>query len=136
MRQMPHQSMVLKNALQALVSFQRPQIAFVLWTRAILMLFEKLTRACFIQIALETILLPMLITKTSKGATLYISYQNQDAFFPMAIILCCSVVQGRPEPRGQRGQLLPLPKGNRLTLPFFTRTALRNLCVINMKWNL
>ena len=35
-------------------------IIFVLWTRAILMLFEKFTRASFIQIALETILIPTL----------------------------------------------------------------------------
>jgi hypothetical protein len=40
------------------------QIALVLWTRAILIVFEKLTRACFSQIALETILLPKLNRKT------------------------------------------------------------------------
>ena len=40
------------------------QIALVLWTRAILNVFQKLTRACFSQIALETILLPMLMTNT------------------------------------------------------------------------
>ncbi len=37
------------------------QIALVLGTRAILNVFQKLTRACFSQIALETILLPILI---------------------------------------------------------------------------
>jgi hypothetical protein len=37
----------------------RPQIALVLWTCAILNLFEKLTRAFIFQIALETILLPV-----------------------------------------------------------------------------
>ena len=37
------------------------QIALVLRTRAILNAFQKLTRACFSQIALETILLPILI---------------------------------------------------------------------------
>ena len=41
--------------------FQRLQIALVLRTRAILIVFEKLTRACFFQIALETILLPIQI---------------------------------------------------------------------------
>ena len=35
-------------------------IILVLRTRAILMPFEKFTRACFIQIALETILIPTL----------------------------------------------------------------------------
>ncbi len=39
--------------------FQRLQIALVLRTRAILVVFEKLTRACFFQIARETILLPI-----------------------------------------------------------------------------
>ncbi len=32
-------------------------------TRAILIVFEKLTRACFFQIALETILLPIQILR-------------------------------------------------------------------------
>ena len=41
--------------------FKNAQIALVLRTRAILYVFEKLTRACFSQIALETILLPILI---------------------------------------------------------------------------
>jgi hypothetical protein len=40
--------------------FQRLQIALVLWTRAILIVFEKHTRACFFQIAFETI--PIQIT--------------------------------------------------------------------------
>ena len=35
--------------------FQRLQISLVLRTHAILIVFEKLTRACFFQIALETI---------------------------------------------------------------------------------
>ena len=39
--------------------FKNAQIALVLRTRAILYVFEKLTRACFSQIALETILLPI-----------------------------------------------------------------------------
>ena len=43
----------------ALMSFSKTQIELVL--RAILYVFEKLTRACFSQIALETILLPILI---------------------------------------------------------------------------
>ena len=38
---------------------RKHQIALVLRTRAILVVFEKLTRACFFQIALETILLPI-----------------------------------------------------------------------------
>ncbi len=41
--------------------FKNAQIALALWTRAILNIFEKLTRACFSQIALETILLPIQI---------------------------------------------------------------------------
>ena len=45
----------------ALMSFSKTQIELVLRTRAILYVFEKLTRACFSQIALETILLPILI---------------------------------------------------------------------------
>ena len=44
----------------ALMSFSKTQIELVLRTRAILYVFEKLTRACFSQIALETILLPIL----------------------------------------------------------------------------
>ena len=40
------------------------QIALVLRTRAILNAFQKLTRACFSQIALETILLPIQIKAT------------------------------------------------------------------------
>jgi hypothetical protein len=44
---------------QTLVSFSKTSnIALVLHTRVILMFFEKLTCACFIQIALETFLLP------------------------------------------------------------------------------
>jgi hypothetical protein len=39
------------------VSFQRPQITYCFEV------FEKLTRACFIQIALETMLLPFLYEK-------------------------------------------------------------------------
>ena len=53
----------------ALMSFSKTQIELVLRTRAILYVFEKLTRACFSQIALETILLPiqiMLIIYTSN----------------------------------------------------------------------
>ena len=45
----------------ALMSFSKTQIELVLRTRAILYVFEKLTRACFSQIALETILLPIQI---------------------------------------------------------------------------
>ena len=45
----------------ALMSFSKTQIELVLRTRAILYIFEKLTRACFSQIALETILLPIQI---------------------------------------------------------------------------
>ena len=45
----------------ALMSFSKTQIELVLRTRAILYVFEKLTRACFSQIALETILLRILI---------------------------------------------------------------------------
>ena len=48
----------------ALMSFSKTQIELVLRTRAILYVFEKLTRACFSQIALETILLPILINIT------------------------------------------------------------------------
>ena len=48
----------------ALMSFSKTQIELVLRTRAILYVFEKLTRACFSQIALETILLPILIIYT------------------------------------------------------------------------
>ena len=42
--------------------FQRLQIALVFRTRAILIVFEKLSRACFFEIALETILLPIQTT--------------------------------------------------------------------------
>ena len=42
--------------------FKNAQIALVLWTCAILYVFEKLTHASFSQIALKTILLPILIT--------------------------------------------------------------------------
>ncbi len=52
--------------------FQRLQIALVLWTRAILIVFEKLTRACFFQIALETILLPIQIAQIC-----YIQYTHR-----------------------------------------------------------
>ena len=45
----------------ALMSFSKTQIELVLRTRAILYVFQKLTRAYFSQIALETILLPLLI---------------------------------------------------------------------------
>ena len=41
--------------------FKNAQITLVLCTRAILHIFDKLTRACFSKIALETILLPILI---------------------------------------------------------------------------
>ncbi len=45
-----------------LVSFsKRLQIAVILRTCGILMVFEKLTRACFLQIPLGTILLPIQI---------------------------------------------------------------------------
>ena len=44
--------------------FKSEQIALVLRTHAILYIFEKLTRACFSQIALETILLPILTRKS------------------------------------------------------------------------
>ena len=37
------------------------KIVFVLRSRAILIVFEKLTRACFFQIALEIMLLPIQI---------------------------------------------------------------------------
>ena len=46
---------------RALMSFSKTQIELVLRTRAILYVFEKLTCACFSQIALETILLPIQI---------------------------------------------------------------------------
>ena len=51
----------------ALMSFSKTQIELVLRTRAILYVFEKLTRACFSQIALETILLPILILLKTTG---------------------------------------------------------------------
>ena len=44
------------------MKFKNAQIALVLRTCAILYVFQKLTRACFSQIVLETILLPILIT--------------------------------------------------------------------------
>ena len=53
----------------ALMSFSKTQIELVLRTRAILYVFEKLTRACFSQIALETILLPI--------HSVLIKYQSQ-----------------------------------------------------------
>ena len=40
---------------QALVTFQRPQIALALRTCAILLVFEKFTRAYLFQIALEIV---------------------------------------------------------------------------------
>ena len=43
--------------------FQRPQIAPALRARAILLVFEKFTRAYLCQIALEIMWLPMQITK-------------------------------------------------------------------------
>ena len=52
----------------ALMSFSKTQIELVLRTRAILYVFEKLTRACFSQIALETILLPILIERITCAA--------------------------------------------------------------------
>ena len=49
----------------ALMSFSKThKFALVLRTRAILYVFEKLTRACLSQIALETILLPILTSVT------------------------------------------------------------------------
>ena len=55
---------IWKNA--HLLSFQRPQMALVLRTRVVSIIFEKLTRACFLQIALETMLLPIQISETTK----------------------------------------------------------------------
>ena len=40
--------------------FQRPQVTFVVWTCAIMIVFEKLSRAYFFQIALQSVLLPLL----------------------------------------------------------------------------
>jgi hypothetical protein len=50
-------SIVLVQFQKRYTRFQRLQIALVFRTRAILIVFEKLTRAYFFQIALETILL-------------------------------------------------------------------------------
>ena len=55
----------------ALMSFSKTQIELVLRTRAILYVFEKLTRACFSQIALETILLPILIIPVATFVNIY-----------------------------------------------------------------
>ena len=51
--------------------FKNAQIALVLRTRAILYVFEKLTRACFSQIALEIILLPIQIARHEVQFPLY-----------------------------------------------------------------
>ena len=58
----------------ALMSFSKTQIELVLRTRAILYVFEKLTRACFSQIALETILLPIPIHRFNRNNEKYMSY--------------------------------------------------------------
>ena len=55
----------------ALMSFSKTQNELVLRTRAILYVFEKLTRACFSQIALETILLPILIIPVATFVNIY-----------------------------------------------------------------
>jgi hypothetical protein len=47
--------------------FQKLQIALALQTRAILIVFEKLIVACFLQIELETILISILIGLESYG---------------------------------------------------------------------
>ena len=63
----------------ALMSFSKTQIELVLRTRAILYVFEKLTRACFSQIALETILLPIQIVYRlydKKALKFYNPYQK------------------------------------------------------------
>jgi hypothetical protein len=49
------------------------------------------------------------------------------------------IAPGAPEPRGQRGQLPPLPKqcggSTGEQVAFFTRTALRTSYVFHMNWN-
>ena len=47
--------------------FKNAQIALVLRTRDILNIFEKLNRACFSQVALETMLLPILTWDQTAG---------------------------------------------------------------------
>ena len=56
--------------------FKNAQIALVLRTCAILYVFEKLTRACFSQIALETILLPLLIKQPINGWFSFAFFQS------------------------------------------------------------
>ena len=52
----------------ALMSFSKTQIEQILYV------FEKLTRACFSQIALETILLPIPIHRFNRNNEKYMSY--------------------------------------------------------------
>ncbi len=78
--------------------FQKLQIALVLRTRAISIVFKKLTRrACFFQIALETILLLILI-KTFCDEKLQnkfcITKNIHICLFTLMFLLICSLVQG------------------------------------------
>ena len=71
---------------------QRLQIALVLRlrTRAISIVFEKLTRAYFFQIAHETILLPIQITKITKlpiEITKLLNYQITKIYRLLAVVL-------------------------------------------------
>ena len=55
-------STLVVASLAVLMSTFLHFITLVIRTRAILIVFEKITRACFSQIALETMLLPIQIT--------------------------------------------------------------------------
>ena len=52
--------LLIRNRMISRKIWTTKLIALILWTLAVLMLFENLTHACFIQIALETMLLPIL----------------------------------------------------------------------------
>ena len=47
-----------------------------------MIVFEKLTRACFFQIALETMLLPILITPVYNGRYIRLSGNNNKLYLP------------------------------------------------------
>ena len=47
-----------------------------------MLVFDKLTRACFFQIALETMLLPILITQVYNGRYIRLSGNNNKLYLP------------------------------------------------------
>ena len=75
------------------VSISKTQIAPVLRTRAILIVFEKLTCACFFQIALETLLLPIYTNTFDNQASVNYYLRQEVMFLPLFVYLsvCLSV---------------------------------------------